>query len=170
MGQIKNIKLHIVTDIKSASYKKSSSQYYMLNQRTAIDEAVLDMKTRWLGRDNSHVLSTCIGSFVDTLCERMQQRVQVERGHPHKLLLYSGHDYTILPSLLALGVRVREWPPFAANIIIELYKTRKVLESTIPETGDSDTESCASDGQRLAMGNTSFGWSTMANRWFWTKI
>jgi len=125
---------------------------YLLDERTAVDDAVLDMKTRWLGRDNTHVLSTCIGSFVDTLCERMQQQVQVERGDPHKLLLYSGHDYTILPLLLALGVRVREWPPFAANIIIELYKTRKVLESTIPETGDSDTESCASDGSTVSYG------------------
>ena len=119
---------------------------YLLDERTAVDEVVLDMKTRWLGRDNTHVLSTCIGSFVDTLCERMQQRVQVERGDAHKLLLYSGHDYTILPLLLVLGVQVREWPPFTANLIIELYKTRKVLgdkKTSNDGAGDRDTGSYA---------------------------
>ena len=38
------------------------------------------------------------------------------------MLLYSGHDCTIIPLLNALHVEVDEWPPFAAFVILELYK------------------------------------------------
>ena len=39
-----------------------------------------------------------------------------------KLNLYSGHDTTLLPLLSALGIDISNWPPYASNIIFELYR------------------------------------------------
>jgi hypothetical protein len=36
--------------------------------------------------------------------------------------MYSAHDTTIMPILAMLNLEVNEWPPFAADIIFELYE------------------------------------------------
>lgn len=38
-----------------------------------------------------------------------------------KLLLYSGHDTTVTPLAIALGVYDGRWPPYASRLIFELY-------------------------------------------------
>jgi lysophosphatidic acid phosphatase type 6 len=41
-----------------------------------------------------------------------------------KLYLYSGHDSSVLPLLAALsgGAGVRDWPPYCANLVFELFE------------------------------------------------
>lgn len=41
-----------------------------------------------------------------------------------KLFLYSVHDTTLMPCLMALGVFDMRWPPYAADITLELYQHR----------------------------------------------
>lgn len=36
--------------------------------------------------------------------------------------MYSAHDSTVLPALESLGLDTTEWPPFAADLILELYE------------------------------------------------
>ena len=36
--------------------------------------------------------------------------------------LYSAHDTTLMPLLLAMGAFDGEWPPFAADVAFELYE------------------------------------------------
>jgi hypothetical protein len=36
--------------------------------------------------------------------------------------MYSAHDTTIMPILAMLNLEVNGWPPFAADIIFELYE------------------------------------------------
>jgi hypothetical protein len=38
-----------------------------------------------------------------------------------KLALFSGHDTTLMPLLVALGHRVKAWPPFVAHVELELW-------------------------------------------------
>ena len=39
-----------------------------------------------------------------------------------KITVYSGHDSTILPLILALELPVNQWPPFASRMVFELYR------------------------------------------------
>ena len=38
-----------------------------------------------------------------------------------KFVLYSGHDKTLTPLAIALGVHDGKWPPYASRLVIELY-------------------------------------------------
>ena len=40
----------------------------------------------------------------------------------YKMMLYSVHDTTVAPLLLALGVFDNKWPDFAADLAFELYR------------------------------------------------
>lgn len=39
-----------------------------------------------------------------------------------RMLLFSGHDTTVWPLLLALGQEVDHWPPYASNLVFELWE------------------------------------------------
>eukprot|EP00049_Salpingoeca_infusionum_P016707 m.344208 g.344208 ORF g.344208 m.344208 type:complete len:434 (+) comp16134_c2_seq1:185-1486(+) len=55
-----------------------------------------------------------IGRFLAEILDRMN-------NDPRKLFLFSGHDTTVMPTLLALGIADDDWPPFCADIRLELY-------------------------------------------------
>lgn len=64
-----------------------------------------------------------------------------------KLYLYAAHDVTLLPLLLALGIFDHKWPPFAADVTMELYRHRESQEWFVqlyyhgevrPEAGGDD--------------------------------
>lgn len=48
-----------------------------------------------------------------------------------KLFLYSAHDTTLIPCLMALGVFDMEWPPYAADITLELHQHRQTKEACV---------------------------------------
>ena len=41
---------------------------------------------------------------------------------PVRLYLYSAHDSSLMALLLAFKLDSRKWPPFASNLVIELYE------------------------------------------------
>ena len=43
--------------------------------------------------------------------------------HRPRLHLYSGHDSTLMPLLVSLGIFDHKWPPFTADLTLELYTT-----------------------------------------------
>lgn len=45
-----------------------------------------------------------------------------------KLFLYASHDSTLIPLLLALGTFDHKWPPYAADVTLELYQHRRSKE------------------------------------------
>lgn len=45
-----------------------------------------------------------------------------------KLFLYASHDSTLIPLLLALGTFDHKWPPYAADVTLELYQHRPSKE------------------------------------------
>lgn len=42
-----------------------------------------------------------------------------------KLILYAVHDVTLFPLLVAMGVFNSKWPPYAADVTLELYQHSK---------------------------------------------
>ncbi|KAI8618251.1 histidine phosphatase superfamily [Chytriomyces sp. MP71] len=68
-----------------------------------------------------------IGRFWGDLLGVMEERVGQPLEHPNAMRLgvFSGHDTTIGPLLVSLGVfegAMRKWPQFAANITIEMFE------------------------------------------------
>lgn len=63
-----------------------------------------------------------IGGLVAELIDNMEYSFQHENP---KFRLYSGHDTTIGPLLGALGIFDNIWPPYASNIVLELFKDVK---------------------------------------------
>lgn len=54
--------------------------------------------------------------------------------HPlsnRKLFLYSAHDTTLMPCLMALGIFDMRWPPYAADLTLELYQHRQTREAFV---------------------------------------
>uniref|UniRef100_A0A8C8A9U4 Acid phosphatase 6, lysophosphatidic n=1 Tax=Otus sunia TaxID=257818 RepID=A0A8C8A9U4_9STRI len=45
-----------------------------------------------------------------------------------KLILYASHDITLVPLLVALGTFDHKWPPYAADVTLELYQHRQSRE------------------------------------------
>ncbi|XP_042666789.1 lysophosphatidic acid phosphatase type 6 isoform X2 [Centrocercus urophasianus] len=45
-----------------------------------------------------------------------------------KLILYASHDVTLIPLLMALGTFDHKWPPYAADVTLELYRHRQSKE------------------------------------------
>ena len=40
----------------------------------------------------------------------------------HKLYLFSAHDATLITLCAALDIELKEWPPFASYVSLELYE------------------------------------------------
>ncbi|GAB4816592.1 hypothetical protein N2152v2_003638 [Parachlorella kessleri] len=66
------------------------------------------------------VLRLSLGRLMHFMIERMEAAAAGRPGP--RLHLYSGHDSTVLPMLVALGARVDRWPPYMANIVLELWQ------------------------------------------------
>ena len=63
---------------------------------------------------------TCYTNILDD--------VGLQHSHPlshRKLFLYSAHDTTLIPCLMAMGVFDMKWPPYAADITLELHQHRQ---------------------------------------------
>lgn len=45
-----------------------------------------------------------------------------------KLFLYSAHDTTLIPCLMALGIYDMKWPPYASDITLELHEHKRTKE------------------------------------------
>ena len=53
----------------------------------------------------------------------MQEALQASKSQPQpQLLLYSGHDTTIMPLLVMLGQDTLDWPPYCSNLVFELWE------------------------------------------------
>ena len=62
-----------------------------------------------------------IGRFVHDMTETVDAAVR----DPHKktkLMVWSGHDSTLVPMLCALGIEDDGWPPYASHLEIEFAK------------------------------------------------
>jgi len=75
----------------------------------------------WDNFAKSHLLTKLgIGRLVADMVNHLQMKAQEKNSL--KFVEYSGHDSTVAPILAAYEVFDHKWPPFASNIILELYK------------------------------------------------
>lgn len=64
--------------------------------------------------------------------------------------MYSAHDTTLIPCLLALGIFDMRWPPYAADLTVELHQNRKTDEAFVKVSyvGEVGAENVLKDEQK----------------------
>ncbi|XP_016057826.1 PREDICTED: lysophosphatidic acid phosphatase type 6 [Miniopterus natalensis] len=75
-------------------------------------------------------LQMAVGPFLHLLESNLLKAVDpaTPPDSNRKLYLYATHDVTLLPLLLALGIFDHKWPPFAADVTLELYQHQESSE------------------------------------------
>ncbi|CAG05868.1 unnamed protein product, partial [Tetraodon nigroviridis] len=90
---------------------------------------------RWVNMSpTSHreALQLSVGPLLHILLSNMEEKVQGSSSEPgRKLFLYSAHDTTLMPCLMALGIFDMRWPPYAADLTLELYQHRQTREAFV---------------------------------------
>ncbi|KAM7031321.1 lysophosphatidic acid phosphatase type 6 [Passerculus sandwichensis] len=76
------------------------------------------------------MLQMSIGLLLNTLEKNIKAAVNPSNPaeKARKLFLYASHDSTLIPLLLALGTFDNKWPPYAADVALELYQHRRTKE------------------------------------------
>ncbi|NXE91973.1 PPA6 phosphatase, partial [Menura novaehollandiae] len=85
----------------------------------------------FLLEDNSReILQMNIGLLFSTLEKNIKAAVNPSNPaeKARKLFLYASHDSTLIPLLVALGTFDHKWPPYAADVTLELYQHRRSKE------------------------------------------
>ncbi|XP_068185473.1 lysophosphatidic acid phosphatase type 6 [Antennarius striatus] len=94
--------------------------------RNKVEQRAVEMACHVFEPTNREKLQLSVGPVLHTMLTNIEERLQGSSGEPHrKLYLYSAHDTTLLPCLMALGIFDMKWPPFAADITVELHQQRQ---------------------------------------------
>lgn len=65
-----------------------------------------------------------------------------------KLILYASHDITLIPLLVAMGTFDHKWPPYAADVTLELYQHRPSKEWFVRMTYHGEVRSQGSPSHK----------------------
>lgn len=86
-----------------------------------------DLKHHYQYNEN-HLITQHI-KFHPLLVEMYFRMKNVTRQSSNsKFVLYSGHDITLTPFLMLLGIFDGKWPPYASTLILELYSKKEKLK------------------------------------------
>ncbi|NXL74703.1 PPA6 phosphatase, partial [Leptocoma aspasia] len=114
-----NIFAEQVHNMPSCAVLKSFQQTV---ERRSVDSML------FLLEDSSReILQMNIGLLFNTLEKNIKAAVNPSNPaeKTRKLFLYACHDSTLIPLLLALGTFNHKWPPYAADVTLELYQHRR---------------------------------------------
>ncbi|NXM85546.1 PPA6 phosphatase, partial [Oenanthe oenanthe] len=80
--------------------------------------------------EDREILQMSVGLLLNTLQENIKAAVNPSNPaeKARKLYLYASHDSTIIPLLLALGTFDHKWPPYSADVTLELYQHQRSKE------------------------------------------
>ena len=113
----------------SHSVKFHSNQHHQSMSDGLLKElelkAVEAMKGFVAPEDNQEMVSLSIGKVLKDILQNMDQAASGKTVNA-KMQLFSGHDTTLMPILVALGHELVRWPPFMSNLIFELYWSRSL--------------------------------------------
>ncbi|OAG31621.1 lysophosphatidic acid phosphatase type 6 [Nematocida displodere] len=71
-------------------------------------------------------LSLETGCLLKEISDQMVEKAT--NANPRKVSIYSAHDVTIYPLLMAMGSHTKKWPKFGANLIFEMHKNQQTGE------------------------------------------
>ncbi|XP_040004374.1 lysophosphatidic acid phosphatase type 6 [Xiphias gladius] len=100
--------------------------------RDKVEQRAVDMICHVYEPSKRENLQLCVGPFLHILLTNLEEKLQGTSSEPNrKLFLYSAHDTTLIPCLMALGIFDMRWPPYAADITLELHQHRQTNEAFV---------------------------------------
>ncbi|MBN3281230.1 PPA6 phosphatase, partial [Polyodon spathula] len=92
------------------------------NWQKTIEERAVEMVYYIYEPSKSENLQLSVGPLLHTLMTNIEKKIEKSSDDSRKLYLYSVHDTTLMPCLMALGIFDMKWPPYGADIALELYE------------------------------------------------
>lgn len=100
--------------------------------RNKVEQRAVDMMCYIYNPSQRESLQLCVGPLLHILLSNIEDNLQKSSSElSRKLFLYSAHDTTLIPCLMAMGIFDLRWPPYAADITLELYKHRQTNEAYV---------------------------------------
>ncbi|XP_026151364.1 lysophosphatidic acid phosphatase type 6 [Mastacembelus armatus] len=100
--------------------------------RDTVEQRAVDTMFHFYEPSNRQNLQLCVGPVLHTLLTNTEEKLQGTSSEPsRKLFLYSAHDTTLIAFLMALGIFDMRWPPYAADITLELHQHRQTNEAFV---------------------------------------
>nr|XP_020443760.1 lysophosphatidic acid phosphatase type 6 [Monopterus albus]XP_020443761.1 lysophosphatidic acid phosphatase type 6 [Monopterus albus]XP_020443762.1 lysophosphatidic acid phosphatase type 6 [Monopterus albus]XP_020443763.1 lysophosphatidic acid phosphatase type 6 [Monopterus albus]XP_020443764.1 lysophosphatidic acid phosphatase type 6 [Monopterus albus] len=100
--------------------------------RNKVEQRAVDMICHIFEPSKRENLRLCVGPLLHTLLANTEEKLQSTSSESkRKLFLYSVHDTTLMPCLMALGIFDMRWPPYAADLTLELYQHRQTNEAFV---------------------------------------
>jgi len=90
-----------------------------------------------------------IGRFIRELLDDIVGTALTNK----KMLIYSGHDSTLVPVLCALGAYNDKWPPYASHLELEIVQHKR--------TGERFVRAVYNDHAQTILGHTSSHWTPL---------
>ncbi|KAL0963431.1 hypothetical protein UPYG_G00306340 [Umbra pygmaea] len=98
--------------------------------RNTVEQRAVEMLCHIYEPSKRENLQLCVGPLLHTLMSNIEDKLEGLEPR-RKLFLYSAHDTTLIPCLMALGIFDMQWPPYAADITLELYQHRHTKEAFV---------------------------------------
>lgn len=100
--------------------------------RNTVEQRAVDMICHVFQPSKRENLQLCVGPVLHTLVDNIEAKLQGTLSEPNRrLFLYSVHDTTLMPCLMALGIFDMRWPPYAADITVELHQKKQTNETFV---------------------------------------
>ncbi|XP_064921235.1 lysophosphatidic acid phosphatase type 6 isoform X2 [Columba livia] len=100
------------------------------NFQQTVERRSVDSLLFLLEDSSREVLQMSIGLLFYALQKNITEAVDSSSPaeKARKLILYASHDTTLIPLLVAMGTFDNKWPPYAADVTLELYQHRPSKE------------------------------------------
>uniref|UniRef100_A0A1A8F6Y2 Acid phosphatase 6, lysophosphatidic n=1 Tax=Nothobranchius korthausae TaxID=1143690 RepID=A0A1A8F6Y2_9TELE len=103
--------------------------------RSTVEQRAVDVMCHIYQPSKRENLQLCVGPLLHQLLDNMEKKLQgSSSASTRKLFLYSVHDTTLIPCLMALGLFDMRWPPYAADLTLELHQNRQTSEPFVKVT------------------------------------
>ncbi|NWR92087.1 PPA6 phosphatase, partial [Furnarius figulus] len=98
--------------------------------RQTVERRSVDSMLFLLDNSSREVLQMSVGLLLNAIQKNIKAAINpsTPSEKARKLILYACHDSTLIPVLLALGVFDYKWPPYAADVTLELYQDQQSRE------------------------------------------
>ncbi|MED6238218.1 hypothetical protein ATANTOWER_013132 [Ataeniobius toweri] len=100
--------------------------------RNTVEERAVDMICHLYEPRRREKLQLSVGALFHMLLDNIEKKLEGSSAEANrKLFLYSAHDTTLIPCLMALEIFDMKWPPYAADITLELHQNRKTGDTFV---------------------------------------
>eukprot|EP00941_MAST-03F_sp_MAST-3F-sp1_P004133 g4133.t1 len=121
---VKKLNLGAVMEVVHCSLVHGKKNVPISADETFVERlGEVEAKSRTSTFHNHESLKLAVGRLLVEIVDQMEEAAA---GSGKKFVQFSGHDSTVIPLRFALGLEPVEWPPYAANIVIELWHDASV--------------------------------------------